>query len=84
MTAYHKNSRIQQVIDADCKDSRDGSVVRGADRLLVATGKKSAGDAIQPLLKPRSRCLEEAFVFPWRGGFLRPYEGFFETLARDF
>ena len=45
MTAYHKNSRIQQVIDTDCKDSRDGSVVRGADRLRVATGKKSVGDA---------------------------------------
>ena len=31
------------------------------------------------LLKPRSWWLEEVFDFPWREGFLRPYEGIFET-----
>ena len=42
MEAYHEP---QEVTDADSKNSYDGSVVRGADRLRVATGNDSVGDA---------------------------------------
>ena len=35
----------QEVNDENSKDRYDGSAVRGADRLRVATGKKSVGDA---------------------------------------
>jgi len=67
----------------DGKDRYDGSVVHGADGMCDIAGDDPAGDAIQLILKPRSRCREEAFVFPWRGGFLRPYEGNFETHGQN-